>query len=265
MSTLQAALEYAAAGLAVIPLWPHSKRPMTRRGVHDATHDPATIKAWFAECATANLGIATGPISGIWVLDVDPRNGGWSTLADLEFTHGPLEAACVQSTAQGGEHYVFKLSDNQKLRSKLGDGIDLLGDSRYFVAFPSVTPTGTYRWLMGHPSDTGPAPEWLNGLVARPDELPATPAMPPRQPSAMDMTRIQRYLEAIPGAIAGQGGHAHTFLVACKLVHGWGLDDDLAMQVMSEWNAKCQPPWSRWELARKIKSARSTGKYRRSL
>ena len=71
MSLLQAALDYAARGLAVFPVLPMSKAPACRRGFKDATTNPATIRRWWLAQTDYNIGIATGLMS---------RAFGFSTL-----------------------------------------------------------------------------------------------------------------------------------------------------------------------------------------
>jgi hypothetical protein len=75
---LKAALIYAAAGLAVLPLYPRTKEPATKRGFYDATINPQTIRR-FWRATDRNIGIATGVMSGFWALDIDP--GGEDTSA----------------------------------------------------------------------------------------------------------------------------------------------------------------------------------------
>src|SRR6516225_2394365 len=58
------------------------KHPRTRHGLKDATTDPAVIRAWWAEWPHANGAIDCGR-SGLFVVDVDPRNGGDVTFVDL--------------------------------------------------------------------------------------------------------------------------------------------------------------------------------------
>ena len=67
---LKAALIYAAAGLSVFPLNPRTKKPATKRGFYDATTNPETIRR-FWRVTDRNIGIATGAMSGIWILDID--------------------------------------------------------------------------------------------------------------------------------------------------------------------------------------------------
>jgi putative DNA primase/helicase len=104
-------LRYAALGLAVFPLHrpvdrggrlrcscgkadctSPAKHPVGRlapRGLLDASRDPDRLAAWFERDAW-NIGIATGAISGIVGVDIDPRHGGDEALAELEAEHGPV-------------------------------------------------------------------------------------------------------------------------------------------------------------------------------
>jgi hypothetical protein len=65
------------------------KHPLERGGFHNATTDAATIERWWAH-GPWNIGIRTGAVSGLVVLDVDPRHGGDETLAELESRYGKL-------------------------------------------------------------------------------------------------------------------------------------------------------------------------------
>ena len=60
-----------------------SRRQPGCKGLRDATKDPAVIDEWFGR-GRFNIGIATGAISGIIALDVDPRHDGDQTFAGLE-------------------------------------------------------------------------------------------------------------------------------------------------------------------------------------
>jgi hypothetical protein len=72
--------------------------------------------------------------------------------------------------------------------------------------------------------------------------------------------RARRYLAAIPPAVAGQHGDVHTFRICCRLVRGFALDDDEALVVLSEWNRRCEPPWTEREMQAKLRSARRHGR-----
>ncbi|MBA3638955.1 MAG: hypothetical protein H0W53_06680 [Acidobacteria bacterium] len=72
--------------------------------------------------------------------------------------------------------------------------------------------------------------------------------------------RARRYLAAVPPAVAGRHGDADTFRACCRLVRGFALGDEDALVVLSEWNRRCEPPWSEEELRVKIQGARRYGR-----
>ena len=63
------------------------------------------------------------------------------------------------------------------------------------------------------------------------------------------------YLDKLPPAISGDGGHGATFRAACECVR-FGLGDSDAMSLLNEYNRRCSPPWSEKELAHKLADAR---------
>jgi hypothetical protein len=80
----------------------------------------------------------------------------------------------------------------------------------------------------------------------------------PRDPREFNLPiieRAKRYIASVPPAIAGQHGDVHTFRVCCRLTRGFALDDEQALRVLVEWNARCQPPWSEAELLDKLRRA----------
>lgn len=104
--------------------------------------------------------------------------------------------------------------------------------------------------------------------VFRPGDFPTPPtaALPPSRPrrpfrAIADRTeRSRAYLSKVPPAIAGQHGDLHTFRTCCRVARGFGLDDDDALNVLADWNARCQPPWTEAELLDKIRRARTYGR-----
>ena len=69
---MDAAIEYAKQGFAVFPLKPRNKTPIQGGGFKNATTDIPTIERWWNKTPNANIGIATGQMSGgIVVIDLD--------------------------------------------------------------------------------------------------------------------------------------------------------------------------------------------------
>ncbi len=69
------------------------------------------------------------------------------------------------------------------------------------------------------------------------------------------INRARNYISKIPGAISGEGGHNRTFHVSCLLVHKFELDEQEAMELLLEFNERCEPPWSEEELDHKLNDA----------
>ena len=44
------------------------------------------------------------------------------------------------------------------------------------------------------------------------------------------------------------------------MVRGFALSDDEALSVLSEWNARCEPPWTKRDLLNKVRNARKYGR-----
>lgn len=126
------------------------KHPRLARGLKDASKDPKQIAEWFGEAAPlSNIGLVTGQISGITVLDIDigPTKKGDKTWADLINGHGePMTLTAI--TGSGGLHVFFKYNSSLNTSSNtLGDGIDCRNDKGYVVAAPSRHRSGgSYRW-----------------------------------------------------------------------------------------------------------------------
>lgn len=68
--------------------------------------------------------------------------------------------------------------------------------------------------------------------------------------------RARAYLATIPEAIDGKGGHAQTYTAAVAMVHGFGIDADTAFDLLkTDYNPRCQPPWTDAELRHKVDDA----------
>ncbi len=183
-SLASAAFRLAIRGLHVFPLAPGTKIPVKgTHGCRGATQDLDVVRAWWAKWPSANIAIATGKASGLWVLDIDPRHGGSDALLALESEHGPLPATITSSTPSGGTHYYFRWpTDGPEIRNsagRIGPGLDVRGEGGSIVLPPSVLANGrTYRWIKNGVSAFADAPPWLVAL-ALPPPLPPRPKPKP--------------------------------------------------------------------------------------
>jgi hypothetical protein len=197
-------LDLAVNGLPVLPLWGMRGRDCACRlgaqcgapgkhplacavphGVKDASTGTAAIAGWYGRFPDANWGVATGHRFGngyVVVVDVDPRNDGDVTLADLQAEHGTLPETPRALTGGGGVHY-FLLSPKPIACGILGAGVDLKGAGGYVVVAPSWHASGRqYLWDAGaHPAEVpfAVAPRWLCAREAMPTRRTQAAAVPP--------------------------------------------------------------------------------------
>lgn len=192
------------------------------------------IAGWRAERGIAtNVGLATGRPSGVFALDVDPKNGGLTTLQDYEARGWRLPPTWEQKTGGNGLHCLFTIpSDFEPTNAtgSLGPGLDIRGTGGQIVLAPSVTNLGTYEVLR----DEQPwaAPFWILDSIR-----PAPYAQ--RPPACHNPTTVDARAAAYAGrALAGvlddlrheaSARNSTAFRVACRLHElvnaGW-LDYD---------------------------------------
>lgn len=192
---LAEALKYAELGWRVFPVagigggvcacWARrgcsspGKHPLTPNGFKDATDDAVCVSAWWGNrWPGANIGGV--PPAGVVVVDVDPRNGGEASLHGLELAHGELPETLTCYTGGGGYHFYFVVPDDLgRLVSKLAEGIDVkVGAAGYVVVPPSLHHSGErYRWEVPPWRQRPlPAPEWLVGLLLKPEPARRAPS-----------------------------------------------------------------------------------------
>ncbi len=103
-------------------------------------------------------------------------------------------------------------------------------------------------------------PEDFPQLNDVPTDAPWAERRGPRHVDLDVVQRARRYLAAVPPAISGRHGDIHTFRVCCRLARGFALDEEQALHVLSDWNARCEPPWSERELLDKLRRAARYGR-----
>lgn len=141
------------------------KHPATGNGLKSATTDPRGINLMFKP--GYNLAVATGEVSGFWVLDIDGQ-AGESSLAGLESEHGPLPHTVTHYTGKG-RHLFFRWPGVPVKNSvrQLGDGLDVRGDGGYIVAAPSMHASGVQYRFADLNAPIADAPDWLLSRVRR--------------------------------------------------------------------------------------------------
>jgi putative DNA primase/helicase len=160
-SLLECALQFAERKWCVFPL--HSlrdgqctckrdcgknagKHPRVTGGFKVATTDARQIQAWWRKWPDANIGIATGAVSGLIVIDIDGADG-LATLQSLVAQHGALPRTAIVKTARGWHLYFAMPATCTPIPCSIGNGLDVRGDGGYVVSPPSRHASGhVYRW-----------------------------------------------------------------------------------------------------------------------
>jgi putative DNA primase/helicase len=212
-----AAVDYHRRYWCPIPIKERSKEPnllelrpyLNRR----ATREELGAWAW------SGVGIVTGELSGVLVLDVDGPEGE----AELRKHRHPVTP--MVRTASGGLHLYFKHPDRQvRTGIRIAPGLDVKASGGYVVAPPSLGPNGKrYEWVVSPEEvELADPPEWLMRLLERQrSKAPAAPVG-----------------ERIP---AGQRNRVLTSVAGTMRRRGMGEAEILAALEVA--NAqRCEPP-----------------------
>lgn len=172
---LDAALAYAKKGWSVFPCR-ENKSPMITggKGFKEATTDEEQIRQWWKEYPQALIGIATGAVSGIVVLDVDnhsKENNGIESMRDILAKHKDFKFTIKASTPSGGYHFYFKHQFDIRAQIGYAPGVDIKSDGGYVIAPPSrVSDTKRYTWCenKGPENELIDAPGWMAEVTQKP-------------------------------------------------------------------------------------------------
>jgi hypothetical protein len=150
MNQYRLALKLAREGFSVIPLLADSKRPAVRwKQYQNERATPEELAAWFSD-RNYTVGIVTGSLSGITVIDCDTRD-----LADAWPEPSP-----IQQWTKRGRHFVYRHNGERNTVAVSGTkGIDRRGEGGYVVAYAECV-------------------HWTREAIDAAPSLPASHAMP---------------------------------------------------------------------------------------
>src|SRR5215217_4964573 len=211
------AVEYHRRGWSPIPIKPRSKEPNLRELrpylTRKATQEELGAWSW------PGVGIVTGPVSDVLLLDVDGPEGE----AELQ-KHGHPVTPMVR-TAGGGLHLYFKHPE-QHVRTgiRVAPGLDVKAFGGYVVAPPSVGPNGrAYEWIISpEEAELADPPEWLMSLLERKRPKGPAPKVGERIPSGQRNIALTR----LAGTMRRPGMSETAILAA----------------LLEENERRCQPP-----------------------
>ena len=237
---LKHALDYCHRGWSVIPIQWYGERkaplvPWAQYQEYAADEDQ--IREWWTKWPEAGIGIVTGSVSRLVVVDMDgPEAAG---ILEQEGIRLP-QTASVQTG--GGYHaYFVHPGGTVKTCARLfsapaGGGVDVRGDGGYVVAPPSVHRSGrVYQWTV-EPDYLAPYPQSLVEVGGE-DSYPLADWIE----------------EAISGVEEGKRNDA-----AAKVAGYWlkvtSNNKDAALNALKLWNTQNRPPLPDSELETVVQS-----------
>jgi hypothetical protein len=199
-----------------------TKKPTTPRGFKDATCDPDALCHLWKKHPGLLVGVPTGEISGLDVLDIDARHSGGSWLARHKHR---LPSTRVHRTRSGGLHLFLQHQQGMRCSAgRIAAGVDVRATGGYVIWWPAA----------GLPvlSDM-PLAAWPGWLCAQ---------LMPRQQSGhrcvvvADQYVLKRLIQVIAGASEGKR-NSLTYWAACRageMVASGLLAADVAAAVIAE-------------------------------
>jgi putative DNA primase/helicase len=224
------------------------KHPLTRDGVHGASSDLNVIRAWVSHWPEANWAVACGEASGIVVIDIDPRHGGYISIQEYEENRpdGPLPRTLQSSTGGGGRHLLYRYPDDGEPvpgRNPWLRGVDVKSDGGYVVLPGSNHISGgSYAWADSSAPITKMPTDVLQSIRSRSSSDGARGGPP-------DTDDI---LDGVP-----EGERDETlFRLACRLRRQLGDNARKAVEYLILKAAnECTPPFPEAEALRKVEQA----------
>lgn len=231
---------YMRFGWAIFPVKSGDKTPATTHGCHDATIDSEVFQKLCK--GPHNDGLATGLVSGVWVLDVDVRHGGDKSLHQLINQYGSLPFTVQSRTQSGGQHIFFKWDPSHPLsnRANVMPGLDVRADGGYVVVPPSVGSQGVYEWIVPPiRNEIANAPEWLYELLET-----------GQSPDKKDLSHLAKGV--------GDGARNVSMTQLLGVILGRGIDIELAWALAVSYNTThVTPPLDEDELLTTFESIAS--------
>lgn len=242
MSDFDQVLRLAACGWRLFPVKPRGKQPLVSDWPHQATTEEDHLRTWSQQFPECNWAVATGPESGVFVLDVDGEPGLIS-LRELDRQGRKLSPTLVSHTGRPGGGHIWLLypSNGTTIRNsagKLATGLDVRGDGGYVVVPPSTHANGTEYSFVDEDSEIAAAPQWLLEKLRQPPTTVEPDGAPPKS-------------DAIP-----QGQRNDTLMRLAGTMRNKGMTPAaIEAALLAENKQRCVPPLGEREVRAIVESA----------
>jgi hypothetical protein len=254
MNKKESALHYLSLGMSVIPVG-KDKKPLIQ-WLEFQNRLPSTdeINEWFIKFNDPNIGIVTGKISNLFVVDVDSTEA----LIEVEkYIPDSLETPVV-STPRGGRHFYFRHIDGISNRANILEKVDVRTQGGFIVAPPSVNGNGkAWSWITGLDSTISDVPDSLVFILKKAffntlnKELINTNNIRDcDKPTSQNITNITEC-----HILAREGNRDDAIFHAVNIMRKGGAKEDELFKYGIILANSCVPPFPEEEVIIKIKSA----------
>ena len=217
-------------------------------------------RVWAREGA-CNIGLVTGKVSGLIVVDIDEPS--WFDEHEMH-----LGSPVVERSPSGGLHLYYKYPEgldgcirSRSSAARVFKGVDILADGgSQVVTWPSVHQSGQGMYsfdrgldLLDALQEADELPRWIvdEMRVEKPNKREECDV----KGGQLDLHAARLALRSFPPAIEGAGGDLQT-LKAALVGRDYGLSaKEVYGLLREEYNNRCSPPWSEKDLADKVKNA----------
>lgn len=254
LPTLGWAFDAARRGWRVHPL--NGKVPILKRWPDLATCDPTAVRRMWQAHPTANIGVVTGKVSGLVVLDFD-GDGGRRTLEELRARESGLPKTVEVITGGGGLHLYFACPEKPMAnRQRVLPGLDVRAECGTVAAPGSVHPLSAlpYEYADGHDPtsvELAEMPSWLvTELTTAWCEVPLGPSRNARAqpPQLWASTAALLKAGADPkGRYKGDQSRAVMAIARGAVLSGWTYEEllDALLDPANSGGRKVQKRFSR--------------------
>lgn len=217
-----AAARYAGLGIPIFPCAPAGKRPLTRSGFQDATSSGQVVDRWWQRWPEANIGLPTGALGGVLVVDVDVRGVGSGYGAFQRARRAGIAEGWgwLVRTPSGGLHAYYPAGEAEQRSWQVASAhIDFRGDGGYVIAAPSRLEVNgrftSYTVIAVTTHDPAPVDAGRLRRFLEPErrQLPPASSLPVRDASPAS-------LAAWLAARTEGDRNASLFWAACRMVEG---------------------------------------------
>ncbi len=266
---LKTVTSYAEAGFSVIPINSDKKAKIKWTAFQQQAATTEQVKQWWGKWPDAMVGVVTGEISGLTVVDCDSDAGADAVREFL--SEDVIEKMPVVKTPKG-YHFYFEYEPGIVNGVRVLTDTDVRNDGGYVIAPPSENGNGKYKWLQ----KTGTLPK-MPAMLAEMLKDPDGQAQNARGKTRAYKNKTNTlYTRARGGAEKphettekpqnGTNDHKDhkffekgsrdnsLFTVANALVKN-GCDENLTRQTIEILAKNCEPEFSRKEALKKIESA----------